>query len=235
MNNRIGVFDSGIGGLTTLEEIKKLLPKEDYIFYADSGNNPYGSKTDEELLKITKNIVEFLIEKQVKMIVIACNTASNRCIKKLRELYPEMIFIGTEPAIKVACDHGFKNTLVLATPGTISAKRTHELVEKNKKKGQNIFLIACEGLANAIERHDKEEIHEILDRYLLPFEYCNVDAVVLGCTHYPHIRDEIQEYFPKAKMIDGNEGVARRVKQQLEEHNLLNDKGKTKVEFIQTK
>ena len=113
MNNKIGMFDSGIGGLTILKELKKLLPNEDYIYYADSKNNPYGEKSDEELMKIVTNIVDFLISKDVKIIVIACNTATTRCIKRLRLMYPNMLFVGTEPAIKVACDNNYKNTLTI--------------------------------------------------------------------------------------------------------------------------
>ena len=100
--SKIGVFDSGIGGLTVLEELKKMLPKEDFIFYADSANNPYGEKTDEELNGIVSNIVDFLIDKGCKIIVIACNTATTRCIRYLREKYPDIVFIGTEPAVKLA-------------------------------------------------------------------------------------------------------------------------------------
>lgn len=235
MNNKIGLFDSGIGGLTTLDEIKKLLPKEDYIFYADSKNNPYGSKNNKELLEITKKIVEFLISKNVKIIVIACNTATTKCIDKLRRIFPQMIFVGTEPAVKVACDNNYKNTLVLATPGTISSKRFKKLVDVNKKENQNIYLLACDGLANAIEKNDKSKIKELLDKYLLPYKNKEIDAIVLGCTHYPHIKSQIHNYYPNAKIIDGNNGVARRVKQQLKENNLLSNSGNANVEFIQTK
>ena len=235
MNNKIGIFDSGIGGLTTLNEIKKILPKEDFIFYADSKNNPYGDKSLEELYKITENIVDKLIKKNVKLIVIACNTATTQCINHLRSKYTNMIFVGTEPAIKVACDNNYKNTLVMATPGTIASERTHELVETNKKDFENIYLLACDKLANAIERKDDMEIDNLLNKFLLPYKNKKIDAIVLGCTHYPHIKDKIQKYYPNAKLIDGNEGVARRVKQQLEEHNLLNTNGNNKIEFIQTK
>ena len=235
MNNKIGIFDSGIGGLTTLNEIKKILPKEDFIFYADSKNNPYGDKSLEELYKITENIVDKLIKKNVKLIVIACNTATTQCINHLRSKYTNMIFVGTEPAIKVACDNNYKNTLVMATPGTITSERTHELVETNKKDFENIYLLACDKLANAIERKDDMEIDNLLNKFLLPYKNKKIDAIVLGCTHYPHIKDKIQKYYPNAKLIDGNEGVARRVKQQLVEHNLLNTNGNNEVEFIQTK
>lgn len=235
MNKKIGVFDSGIGGTTTLKEIIKLLPHEDYIFYADSKNNPYGSKTKEELLNITSNIVDFLISKEVKIIVIACNTATTKCIKELREKYPNMIFVGTVPAIKVACDHNYNNTLVLATPGTISSDLTKELVDNNKKDNQNIYLLPCDNLANAIETGKEGKINSLLKEYLTPYKDKNIDAIVLGCTHYPLIKDKIQNYFKNAVILDGNIGVANRVKFLLEENNLLNKEGSAKIEFIQTR
>ncbi|MBQ6284942.1 MAG: glutamate racemase [Bacilli bacterium] len=236
MNSKIGVFDSGKGGLTTLNEIKKILPNEDYIYYADSSNNPYGNKTDEALYNIVTNVVNKLISKGVKLVVIACNTATTKCIEKLRKDYPNMLFIGTEPAIKVACDNNYKNTLVLATPGTINSERTQELIEKNKRKNQNIYLLPCEGLANAIELNDNDKINKLLDKYLNEYTNKNIDSIVLGCTHYPIISEKIQIMFPDAKLIDGNLGVAKRVKYILEENNLLNTKKENgTIEFIISK
>ena len=111
MNQKIGILDSGIGGTTILKEIKKLLPKEEFIYYADNKNNPYGEKTEEEIYKIVNNIVKFLMyEKKCKMIVIACNTATTRCMKRLKEQYKEIPFVGTVPAIKVACDNNYKTS-----------------------------------------------------------------------------------------------------------------------------
>ena len=236
MNNKIGVFDSGKGGLTTLKEIKKILPNEDYIYYADSKNNPYGNKTDEALYNIVKEVVDKLISKEVKLIVIACNTATTKCIEKLRQDYPNMLFVGTEPAIKVACDNNYKNTLVLATPGTIGSERTHELVQKNKKDEQNIILLPCEGLAEAIENSDEVKINKLLDKYLKEYENKNIDSVVLGCTHYPIISDKLKVYFRNSDLIDGNIGVANRVKYILETNNLLTDKKENgTIEFIISK
>ena len=235
MNNKIGIFDSGIGGLTTLEEIKKLLPNEDYIYYADSKNNPYGEKSDAELLSIVKDIVEYLLNKNVKIIVIACNTATTRCIEALRHDYPNINFVGTEPAIKVACDKGFKNTLVLATPGTISSEKVHKLVKDNIHDDQKIHLLACDGLANAIETKNDEKIDSILYNLLNEYKDMNIDSIVLGCTHYPIIKDKIQSFFPNANLIDGNIGVAKRVKFILKENNLLCNSNTGNVEFIQTK
>ena len=120
----IGVFDSGIGGLNILRELEKRLPGRDFLYFGDSKNCPYGEKTDDELMAITSSIVMNLKERGCKVIVIACNTATTRCMKKLKQLFPELIFIGTVPAIKVACDKNSKNTLVLATPATIDSERT---------------------------------------------------------------------------------------------------------------
>jgi len=235
MNKKIGLFDSGIGGLTTLEEIRKILPNEDYVFYADSKSNPYGDKTKEELLSITKEIVNNLLKENVKLIVIACNTATTQCINDLRQEFKDIIFVGTEPAIKVACDNNYKNTLVLATPGTIFSERTHKLIKDNKKENENIYLLACDHLANAIEKNDNKKIDKLLKTYLTEYQNKNIDAIVLGCTHYPIIKDKIQTYFPKAKLIDGNIGVAKRVKQMLEMNNLLSNNKKGSYKFIQTK
>ena len=235
-NNKIGVFDSGIGGLTTLKEIRKILPNEDYIFYADSKNNPYGNKTTEELLNITRNIVNFFIKENVKLIVIACNTATTKCIKQLRNEFKDIIFVGTEPAIKVACDNNYRNTLVMATPGTINSERTHELISKYKKDNENLYLISCDNLANAIENNQKEVINNLLHKYLDEYLDKKIDAIVLGCTHYPIIKNDIQKLFKNTTIIDGNIGVAKQVKYQLEINNLLNNKKeKGKLKFIQTK
>ena len=232
---KIGVFDSGIGGLTVLDEMKRVLPSEDFLFYADSANNPYGEKSDQELYSITSNIVDYLIERKCKIIVIACNTATTRCIKFLRKKYKDITFVGTEPAIKVACDRNFKNILVMATPATINSERTHILVNDNKKDFENIYLVPCEGLANAIETNDLNKQKDILSDIYNEYKNKNIDAIVLGCTHYPHIKDLIKDYFNNVELLDGSNGVAREVKRQLELQNLLNDEGKGDVLIINSK
>jgi len=236
MNNKIGVFDSGIGGLTTLKEIRSILPNEDYIYFADSKNNPYGEKTKEELFNITDNIVKYLINKNVKIIVIACNTATTNCINMLRDKYKDMLFVGTEPAIKVACDNNYKNILLLATPTTINSQRTKKLIDNFKKDYQRIYLVACDELANAIENNNNEKIDLLLHKYLDQYKDKNIDSIVLGCTHYPIIKKKIKKMFKNATLVDGNKGVARRVKYLLERNNLLNNQNKKgRVKFIQTK
>ena len=144
-------------------------------------------------------------------------------MKKLRETYKDIIFVGTVPAIKVVCDQRFKNTLVMATPATIESERTYELIRDNKRYDQKIYLLACPGLARAIEDDDKEKIKEILRNDFKDYKDKNIDSIVLGCTHYPFIKNEILEEMPGVSLIDGSVGVAKEVKRQLEEHGLLND------------
>ena len=228
---KIGMFDSGIGGLNVLEEVRKLIPNENIIYYQDSSNNPYGEKTDEQLWKIVNNIVKYLISNGVKEIIVTCNTATTRCIKRLREEYTDIIFIGTEPAIKVATDNNYKNILLLGTPGTINSDRLHELVLKNKSD-QNIYLVECDGLANAIENDNKDEIVKLLNHYLDEYKDKNIDSVVLGCTHYCFIKDEIINILGNIKLIDGNLGVARQAKKMLEDNDLLDGTSQGEVSII---
>lgn len=218
---KIGVFDSGRGGMSILDELRRLLPNEDFLYYGDSINNPYGEKSDEELMTITTKIVDYLKENDCRVIVIACNTATTRCMKKLRKMYPELIFIGTVPAIKMACDNNFKNTLVMATPATIESERTSELVRDNKRIDQNIYLVPCFGLAQAIEKDNKEAVKRLLKDIFKDYKDKNIDSIVLGCTHYPFIKNEILEEMPGVSLLDGSNGVAREVKRQMEKHDLL--------------
>ncbi len=204
---KIGVFDSGRGGTTVLEAIKELLPENEYYYIADSKNCPYGEKTDDELMRIVRNNVDELKEWGAEIVVIACNTATTKCIEMLRELYPELKFVGTEPAIKLATKSDAKNILVMATPGTVHSERMMSLLKENQKEGQEVELLACSGLADAIE--EEKEIDKVLASLLESVR--QPDLVVLGCTHYSLIKEKIQNYFPRATLIDGNEGVARRV------------------------
>ncbi len=222
---KIGIFDSGIGGTTIFRAIKEVLPDEEYSYLADSKNCPYGEKSEEELRKIVVKNAETLLDWGAKIIVIACNTATVRCIGYLRHKYPGIKFVGTEPAIKLATNTTAKNILVLATPGTVDSERAHQLVANNLKKDQKITLLPCPGLADTIEHtldFDKNYCHlplneaqqkiiqKKLGELLNPIAE-TPDVVVLGCTHYPLIKTEIQKFFPDATLLDGADGVAHRV------------------------
>ena len=206
---KIGIFDSGKGGTTVMAAIKERLPEAEYEYIGDSKNCPYGEKSDAELMKIVVGHVETLRNWGAEIIVIACNTATTRCIEKLRKMYPGLKFVGTEPAIKLATETGAKKILVMATPGTIESERTARLLADNRQAKQKIRLLACPGLADAIEAGVgvEKKLTELLTRVPEP------EVVVLGCTHYSLVKPEIQKCFPRARLIDGNEGVARRVEE----------------------
>ena len=217
---KIGIFDSGIGGTTVMAKIKELLPKEEYIYFADSKNCPYGTKSLEELKEIVSGNVEYLLARGAELIVVACNTATTQTIDFLRKKYPKIPFVGTEPAVKKACDESSERAriVLLATEGTVNSPRTKELVETNKRPEQTVEIVPCEGLAKAIEDKNELEIDQILSEVCSALKKPDlqgsdeIETVVLGCTHYPLIQNKIQEKFPRAKLIDGGEGVAKEVK-----------------------
>ena len=231
MEGKIGLFDSGLGGLSILKELIKELPNEDYLFYEDSINNPYGNKTEDELFEITSKIVDYLLDEGCKIIVIACNTATTSCMKKLREKYPNTIFVGTVPAIKVAYDGHYKNVINLSTPYTKDSKRVNELINDFKNEDEVIYNISGENLANLIELDRKEEIEELLNRLLGNYKDV-ADALILGCTHYSLIKDEFKKVLPNTVLLDGVVGVTKEVKRQLTNNNLLTtntEKGTVKI------
>lgn len=227
----IGIFDSGIGGVTVLKEIIRILPNENYKYYSDSKNNPYGDKTDKEIIEICGTIVSDFIEQKCKAIVIACNTASAKAAKTLREKYPKIPIIAIEPAYKMVYDFAFdKVTLVMATKGTIESEKFHKLY--NKYDNHKTYLMACQGLADIIEEGNKEKIEKYLKENLS--EYIGkVHNVVLGCTHYPLIQDEIKDVLGDVEFFNGAESLAKHLKDILEENDLVNnsdDKGR--IEFF---
>lgn len=221
----IGIFDSGIGGVTVLKEILNILPNYHYIYYSDSINNPYGDKSKEELFSITKNIVEYLINRGCKIIVIACNTASSLCKDILRNNY-NIPIIAIEPAIKQVSDNNPQGkTLVMATKGTIESEKFLELYHKFDNK--NMIIEACPGLADLIEQDKTIEIKDYLEKH---FNFKDIENVVLGCTHYPLIEKEIKEVFGNVNIYHGGLGVAKRLKTVVEDIHL--EEKKQEIEFI---
>ena len=165
LTRKIGVFDSGIGGVTVLRELIKILPKENYIYYSDSKNNPYGDKTQEEIINICDEIVQFFIRKNCKAIVIACNTATANAVSYLRNKYNNIPFVAIEPAYKMVYDYAYnEETLVMATKGTIESEKFNLLYEKyNNHKTK---LLPCVGLADVIEEGDKKKQKKVLEKIL---------------------------------------------------------------------
>ena len=164
----IGIFDSGIGGVTVLKEIIKVLPNENYIYYSDTKNNPYGDKTNEEVIKICDEITKYFIKRDCKVIVIACNTASAKASKYLREKYKDIKFIAIEPAYKMVHDYAYNEpTLVMATKGTIESEKFNILY--NKYNNHKTKLLSCVGLADIIEEGNEEKIKKYLKDHLSRF------------------------------------------------------------------
>ena len=221
MNEKIGLFDSGIGGLSILKELLKIMPNENYYYYQDSFHNPYGNKSEEEILKLAQETVEILLKEKCKIIVIACNTATTACMKKLRELYPNIIFVGTVPAIKVAYDNNSRNTILLSTPYTTKSKRVQELLHLYTDGEHRIINVSGEDLAHLIDINAKKEIYDLLLKILSPYKG-KVDSLIMGCTHYSLIKKEILEVLPGITLYDGSVGVSKEVYHQLDMNHLLN-------------
>ena len=225
---KIGIFDSGIGGVTVLKEIIKILPYENYIYYSDSKNNPYGDKTDKEIQDICDNIVRYLIDKNCKTIVIACNTASTRAVDFLREKYPEMTFVAIEPAYKMVYDYSYeKPTLVMATKGTIESEKFNLLLKKYDN--HKTYILSCIGLADIIEQGNEDLVKKYLIENIGMYKG-KVKNVVLGCTHYPLIQKEIEEVLGHVEFFNGAPSLAKHLKKVLEQNNLLNF-SKMQIEF----
>ena len=226
-NRPIGVSDSGLGGISVLRELVKLMPGEDFIYYGDSANAPYGTRTPEEVIDLTKKDVEFLLERGAKAIVVACNTATSVAIKELRAAYEEVLpVIGIEPALKPAVkakEHS--KVVVMATPMTLSQTKFNSMMHIYEDDA-NIIKMPCPGLVEYIESGVLEG--PVLDAYLekqfAPYDKAEIDAVVLGCTHYPLIREVIQKHLPGVFVYDGGFGTAKQTKRRLAERGLLSDR-----------
>lgn len=228
MNNAIGILDSGIGGVTVLKEILKLIPNYHYIYYSDSIHNPYGDKSKEEIIHYVDNIVKFFIHEGCKIIVFACNTATSITIDTMREKYKDIIFVGIEPAYKMVHDYS-KNqkTLVMATPATLKSERFLNLY--HHYDNQNTILLACPNLASLIENDKEEEILEYLKKVLPVNE--NIEVVVLGCTHYPLIKKEISQILGNVIFYDGGKGVAKRLKSILDSSKIMSTNRTSTIQF----
>ncbi|MBN4047226.1 glutamate racemase [bacterium AH-315-P13] len=220
----IGVFDSGVGGTSIWKEIHALLPNESTIYLADSKYTPYGKKSKEKIIELSLKNTELLLDKDCKLIVVACNTATTNAIKKLRETYP-IPFIGIEPAIKPAAFQTKTKTVgILATKGTLTSELFHETTHLFANKIRVVEQIG-EGIVQLIEsgKTNSQEMKTLLQLHLKPLLEANIDCLVLGCTHYPYLIPILVNMLPKhIKIIDSGEAVARQTKAILQQNNLLN-------------
>ena len=221
----IAVFDSGVGGISVLRELVHLMPNENYIFFGDSKRAPYGEKTLEEVRRLTEEHVTRMLSDGAKAVVIACNTATSADVTILRDKFPLIPIIGIEPALKPAVlSAKHPNVLVMATPMTIRERKFTKLMEQYKAEAQ-IYPLACPGLVDYVERGELsgEGIETFFRKLFAPYEGIQMDAVVLGCTHFPFAKEAMRAVLGEVRFYDGGAGVARETKRRLAEAGLLNE------------
>ena len=217
----IGVFDSGVGGIGTLAALRRELPQERFLFYGDTANAPYGTRSRDEVMGCINRIMEHLLAQDVKAVVIACNTATAVAAAELRARY-DLPIIGIEPALKPAHEQRKEGSiLVLATPMTLKLEKFRALYARY---GEGAIPLPCPGLMELVEREANDEARRYLLELFSPYDLNAVDAVVLGCTHYVFLRPILKNILPQTvSVLDGNEGTARQLRRVLAGKDLLSD------------
>lgn len=223
----IGIFDSGLGGISVLGEAVRQLPGEDFVYYGDNANAPYGTRSEAEIVSLTFDCARLLMRYDVKAIVIACNTATSAAINDIRNAF-RLPVISMEPAVKPACESpGDGRVLMLATPATIAQPRYQALVAR-QPRGERVVSVPCTALAQCIENGG--ECTPLIESYLAPHASETVDAIVLGCTHYIFVRREIMDAANRLlrgtpRIYDGNPGTVLQLRHVLEENAMLGASG----------
>ena len=222
--DHIAVFDSGVGGISVLRELVKLMPGENYLYFGDSANAPYGKKTTEQVRELTLKNAQMLLGRNAKALVVACNTATSAAIDLLRETFPDKLILGIEPALKPAIQQFPTGTIgIMATEVTLREEKLQRLMAQFHTA--TVERISAPGLVELIEagKADTEEAEALLRQILAPY-VGKLDALVLGCTHYPFVKDVISRILgEKTLLLDGGAGTARQTRRLLEQADLLNE------------
>jgi glutamate racemase len=228
LNAPIGIFDSGVGGISVLRAIRRQMPEESIRYFGDQGHVPYGSRSMEQIQDFSEAITRFLLEQGAKLIVVACNTASAAALTSLRGKFPNIQFVGMEPAVKPAAEHTQTGKVgVLATPATFQGALYASVVDRFAS-GVELFPETCPGLVQQIEQGnlDGEEPRKILEDALLPMLEKNIDTVVLGCTHYPFVIPLIQQIVGDGvRVIDPAPAVAEQTGRLMQANEMRNNSG----------
>lgn len=231
MNDLIGFFDTGVGGISVLHAARRLMPNEHFLFYGDNKNAPYGPRSLEEIRALSATAIGRLLAQDVKAVVIACNTVTSAYADIIRAERPELIIVGMEPALKPAhfARHG-GHVIVLATDATLRLEKFERLMALY---GRDVIPVVGEGLVELVEagQSDSPQAEAALKDLLAPCMNRQIDAIVLGCTHYPFLRAPIRRLFPHAQLFDGLEGTAQRLKYLLDERGLRSDDNPGSVEY----
>lgn len=220
----VAVFDSGVGGISVLREMVRLMPQENYYYFGDSIHAPYGTKQPEEIRRLTLENTAHMEERGMKALVVACNTATSASITALREKYTDIPVVGIEPAVKPAVmEKKHPRVLVMATPMTVRAVKFRNLLERFEDRA-SVIPLGCPGLMEFVEAGKLEgpELEAYLHKLLYPYLSGGIDAVVLGCTHYPFLKAAIAKVLGEGPhILDGSQGTARELKRRLTEMDLL--------------
>jgi glutamate racemase len=226
----IGVFDSGVGGLSVLRAMRELMPEEPVIYFGDQGHVPYGPRPLQQVRNFSEAITRFLLNQDAKLIVVACNTASAAALHYLRDSFPDVLFVGMEPAVKPAAEHTQSGLVgVLATPATFQGALYASVLERFAN-GVQVLQNPCPGLVGQIEKGelDGDETHAILENALRPMLDRGIDTVVLGCTHYPFVIPLIEQIAgEKVRVIDPAPAVAKQAKRLLAASGMKNPVGES--------
>ena len=220
----IAVFDSGVGGISVLRELIKQMPRENYLYFGDSANAPYGNRPTEQVRELTLQAVEKMLPRGIKALVVACNTATSAAVRILRQMYPELIVVGIEPALKMAADRFPKGRVgVMATKVTLREEKLAYL--EAQFPDVQVERICAPGLVELVEagKVSGPETEKLLKEILAPY-IGRLDALVLGCTHYPFVKKTVAKVLgPETALFDGGEGTARHTRHLLEEAGMIND------------
>ena len=237
----IGVFDSGLGGLSVLKALREELPNEDFVYLADTGNAPYGERGDEFVAQRSLAIATELVEQhRAKLLVVACNTATAAAVHVLRDTWPGLPVVGVEPGLKPAARLTRTGRVgVMATRGTLESQKFRALHQG--LEDQAVFVLqACDGLADAIERNDTQRIEHLCARYThalgrFGMEHGEIDTLVLGCTHYPFALERLaQDVGPGVQFVETGQPVARQARALLASAQLLEDAGDGELRLLST-
>ena len=222
MERAIGVFDSGVGGLTVLNSIKSLLPNENIIYIGDNYHCPYGDKTPAQLFKYASGIVEYFIKQNVKLIVLACNTTSSTVLERLQMTYPQVMIIGViDATVNDFINRKVANTLIIATVATIKSNKYPETIKQIDSKIET-FSLATPKLVPLVESGKyKEGIYDVLHEYLDEYKE-RIQSIILGCTHYPILKEQIENVLPNIEYVSSSEAISKSVKDILSKKKLLN-------------
>lgn len=234
MNKPIGIIDSGIGGLSIAQVVIENLPKESIVYIADSKNCPYGEKPLEEIYNLTKKMVTFLLKKDIKLLIVACNTITVSTIEKLRKDYPQIPIVGIVPVIKKAAEKTKNKKIgIYSTFVTANSKYQKDLIEKHANNNQVINAGSSE-LVSLIEKFNLKEIDKVLNQELEVFKNAGIDTLALGCSHFPLVKTRIQKQLPGVLILDSAKAVTRQVGKILKNNRILSNSLKPSYNFYTT-